>query len=304
MKFDNGFPLQNWGQILLISFFSIHVATAQDLDIQGHRGCRGLMPENTIPAFLKALALGVTTLELDVVISKDKKVVVSHEPYLSHQICLAPDGSAIREEEAKDYNLYQMAYAEIQRYDCGSKQPLRFPEQQNFSVHKPLLSDVFDTVEQQFTSQHLPPIHDNIEIKSSPQGDGSFHPAPEEFVELVMEVIKSKHLQADRIIIQSFDIRPLQYMRKKYPEMPLALLIENNDTAEKNLERLGFVPEIYSPYYSLVNEPLIEFAHGKGMKIIPWTINEYDDIRQVLGKKVDGIITDYPDRVLQVMRKN
>ena len=118
--------------ILLLSPLTCIIAqTSSSLDIQGHRGCRGLLPENTIPAFLKAIELGATTLELDVVISKDKQVVVSHDPYLSHMICLNAKGEAISEEEEKEYNLYKMSYAEIAQCDCGSQPHPGFPEQEN-----------------------------------------------------------------------------------------------------------------------------------------------------------------------------
>ena len=135
--------------LLLITTFAFTEMTyAQPaLDIQGHRGARGLMPENTVPSFIHALTLGVTTLELDVVVSRDSQVVVSHEPFLSSTICLSPDGKAIPVEEEKRYNLYQMDYDDIRRADCGSKGNPRFPEQRKMAVAKPLLTEVIDSVE-------------------------------------------------------------------------------------------------------------------------------------------------------------
>jgi glycerophosphoryl diester phosphodiesterase len=270
--------------------------TMEHIDLQGHRGARGLMPENTIPAFMKALELGVTTLELDVAVSKDGKVLVSHEPWLSHEICLQKDGSPISEAEEKGYNLHQMPYAEIQQYDCGSKPHPRFPEQEKMVVHKPLLSDVIDSAEAYIQQHGLAPVHYNIEIKSMPEGDGLFHPAPEAFVDLVMQVLNEKGIAA-RSNLQSFDVRPLQIAHVKYPQMALALLVENEEGYKKNIARLGFTPPIYSPDYKLVDEALMNWARKEGIKVIPWTVNDPGDAQKLIEMGVHGIITDYPDRV-------
>ncbi len=268
------------------------------LDIQGHRGCRGLMPENTIPAFLKAIDLGVTTLEMDAVITRDNQVILSHEPFLSHEICLSPEGKAITEATEKSFNLYQMTYEEVRRCDCGTKPHPRFPSQQKMAVYKPLLSTVIDSVETYLRQRALPLVQYNIETKSDPKGDGTFHPAPEEFVNRLMAVLKEKSM-LDRVIIQSFDIRTLQVMHKQYPRVRLALLVENQLSPEENLNKIRFTPTIYSPNFPLVNASLIHFARKKGMQVIPWTANEPVDIRQLIALGVDGIISDYPDRVIQ-----
>lgn len=185
-------------------------AKAQTFDWQGHRGARGLLPENSIPAFKKALDLGVKTLELDVVISKDKQVVVSHDPFFSSGICLQANGKEINEKEEKQFNIYQYPYDQIKDFDCGSKGNARFPEQQKMKVAKPLLSDVFTEMEKYRQERNLPVFSYNIEIKSSPDGDNIFHPAVKEFSDLVQAVIK-QHLPAERITLQSFDFRVLKY---------------------------------------------------------------------------------------------
>ncbi|WKN41997.1 glycerophosphodiester phosphodiesterase [Tunicatimonas pelagia] len=269
------------------------------LDIQGHRGCRGLLPENTIPAFIEAVKLGVTTLELDVVISQDRQVVVSHEPFLSHIICHTAEGQPIAEEEEKEHNLYQMPYQEIARCDCGSSPHPKFPEQENFPAHKPLLSDVIDTVEQLIAAQNLAPVLYNIETKSNPKGDNIFHPAPDKFTDLLLSVIQEKGIES-RVVIQSFDVRTLQQVRKKQPSLPLALLVENTNSLEENLATLGFTPKIYSPNFRVVDQSLLDLAQQKGMKVIPWTVNDPKDIQQMIDLQVDGIISDYPDRVIKI----
>lgn len=273
------------------------------LDTQGHRGCRGLLPENTIPAFKKAMDIGVMTLEMDVVITKDKQVLVSHEPFLSHEICLKPDGTEISEEEEKSFNVYKMTYEEIAAFDCGSRPHSRFPDQEKMAVHKPLLKDVIDAVEAYAAETgRKEPLLYNIETKCTPATDSVFHPGPEEFAQLLLDVLTEKNI-LDRVTIQSFDVRTLQYIHPKLPEQSLALLIENEDSPEENLEKLGFIPAIYSPYYLLVNEHLMTLANEKGMQVIPWTLNEKEDMRNMLAFGVHGIISDYPDRLIEVLEE-
>ncbi|GAB4404552.1 MAG: glycerophosphodiester phosphodiesterase family protein [Bacteroidia bacterium] len=266
------------------------------IDLQGHRGCRGLLPENSIPAMLHALELGVTTLELDVVISADGQVVLSHEPFLSHEICLGPDGETLAAGSEAAYNLYQMDYATIRRCDCGSLPHPRFPTQRRMTVHKPLLSEVFDSVELRQTALQRPPVRYNIETKCTPAGDGFFHPLPADFVGRLLAVIDAKGLR-ERCTIQSFDVRTLQVLHEQGTAIETALLVENEDGLEANLARLGFVPDIYSPYHLLVDAALVDACHARQMRLIPWTANEPDDIGRLLALGVDGIISDYPDRV-------
>ncbi len=266
-------------------------------DLQGHRGWRGKFPENTIPGFEQALRLGVTTLELDVVISKDQQVVLSHEPWLSHEHCLSPDGKEIAAADERSFNLYQMTYAEIAACDCGTKPHPRFPQQLKIKVSKPLLADVIDAAEKYAAERNLPKPYYNIETKCSPEGDNQFHPQPEPFFDLVWDVISKKGV-ADRVILQSFDVRTLQVAHRKTPDLNLALLVENTDGPQANLDRLGFTPDIYSPEWVLIDDTLRALVKEKGMRLIPWTVNEPDDIRKVLDMGVDGIISDYPERVI------
>ena len=266
------------------------------IDTQGHRGCRGLMPENTVPAMTTALNLGVTTLEMDVVITKDKKVVLSHEPFFNHEITTKPDGSFITEPEERSFNIYQMTYDEVKRYDVGMKPHPRFPRQQKIAAIKPLLSDLIDSVNKHMMSSRRPHPFYNIETKTLPISDNIYHPAPAEFVELLMGVIKEKNIQ-DRVIIQSFDFRTLQYLHQHYPNIKTAMLIEDTDkrSFDQQLQSLGFSPAIYSPHYSLVNAALVANCHRLNIKVIPWTVNDKPAIDRLKSLGVDGIISDYPD---------
>ena len=270
-------------------------------DIQGHRGCRGLYPENTIKGFLKAIEIGVTTLEMDVVISKDGQVLLSHEPFLSPEICYDSIGAEIPDSMAIAHNLYQMDYEDIIKCDCGSKPHDRFPDQINMVAHKPLLKDVIKEVEAYIKEHNLNPVAYNIETKCTPEGDDIYHPRPAEFVELLMGVVKECAIES-RVIIQSFDPRSLQYVIEKYPTVEIALLIEEDPDFEKNIEAFGSIPNIYSPNFFLVNKELMEFAKENGMKVIPWTANDRTSMGELLSLGVDGIITDYPDRLVDVLR--
>lgn len=265
---------------------------AQQVDIQGHRGARGIMPENTIPGFLYALDQGVTTLELDVVITADNKVVVSHEPWISSEICLSKEGKPL--EEGKGLNIYKMTYDQVKSYDCGSKEHTRFPEQEKIQVIKPLLGDVIKAAERHIKSHTRYEVDYNIEIKSQPSGDNLYHPSPEKFSDLVYQLI-DQYLPWERVVIQSFDFRVLKYWNKKYPNVRLAALVENMKSIDTNLSNLGFKPAIYSPYYQLLSQQKVNNLRGRGIKVIPWTVNDATQMKKLVDWKVDGIITDYPN---------
>ncbi len=265
-----------------------------NFDKQGHRGCRGLMPENTIPAMKMALDLGVTTLEMDVVITKDKKVVLSHEQWFGQEITTKPDGTFIGPREERTFNIYWMTYDQVKTFDVGMKPHPRFPQQQKIKVIKPLLADVIDTIRQEMMTRRRPFPYYNIETKTNPEFDGVFHPKPEEFVELLMAVIKEKGIE-DQVIIQSFDFRTLQYLHIKYPSIKTAALVEDMKGLEEHMRSLGFTPDIYSPLFTLVDKDLVKECHKKGMKIIPWSVNTKEKINSLKGIGVDGIITDYPN---------
>jgi glycerophosphoryl diester phosphodiesterase len=268
----------------------------EQLDKQGHRGCRGLYPENTIPGFLKAIDLGVTTLEMDLVITKDKKVILSHEPFFNHEITTLPNGEYVSESNERELNIYKMLYSEVKKYDVGQKAHPRFLQQQKIKANKPLLTEVIDSVEMHAKTNNKQPLFYNIETKIQPQTDNVYHPEPQEFVDLIMAVILEKKIQ-NRVIVQSFDSRSLQYLHQKYPSIKTALLVEAFDkkSFEKQIEDLGFTPTIYSPAQELVDLNLVQECSSKKIKLIPWTVNDLETIRRFVALGVDGIITDYPN---------
>ncbi len=274
----------------------VNRSTKKGFDFQGHRGSRGLMPENTIAAMLKAIDLGVTTLEMDAVITSDKQVILSHEPFFNHEIGLKPDGRAVTVQEERSLNIYKMTYAETQTFDVGLKPHPKFPKQAKIRATKPLLSAVIDSVEAYCKAKGINPPFYNIETKSTPATDGQYHPAPAEFVDLVMSIVRYKLIDR-RVIIQSFDDRTLQYLHQKYPSVKTALLIEFEDgrTLDTQLKDLGFTPTIYSPAYALVTPALIEQCKKLNLQVIPWTVNNEAQMKLMKALGVDGLITDYPN---------
>lgn len=287
--------------IFLCSTLMIYLSafSQQKFDVQGKAGCRGIMPENTIAGMIKALELGVTTLEMDAVISKDKQVVLSQEPYFNHEISLTPAGKAISFKDEKKHNIYQMTYAEVKKYDVGSKVHARFPGQQKIKTYKPLLAETIDSVERYVKLNKLAKPDYSIETKLIRKGDNEFQPEPAEYVELIMKIVKAKKLEK-RVIIQSFDVRTLQYLHQKYPKIRTSLLIDEKEDFENNIKKLGFLPTIYSPYSVLVGKTLVDKCHALGIKIIPWTINSTKEISYLMNLGVDGIITDYPNLMGQL----
>jgi glycerophosphoryl diester phosphodiesterase len=158
---------------------------------------------------------------------------------------------------------------------------------------------VITEVENHIKSYSQYEVDYNIEIKSDPEGDNKFHPAPEEFSELVYQLI-DQYLPWERVVIQSFDFRVLKYWHEKHPEVRLAALVENMKTVSGNLSELGFKPSIYSPYYKLISKDDVQYLHQQKIRVIPWTVNEADDIKKMRQIGVDGLITDYPNRAAQL----
>ncbi|WP_342646346.1 glycerophosphodiester phosphodiesterase family protein [Mucilaginibacter sp. CSA2-8R] len=266
-------------------------------DTEAHRGGRGLQPENTIPAMLNALKLGVTTLEMDTHITADGKVVLSHDDALNPVFALTPEGKEIPKEDAHRYAIYKMPYAKIARFDVGSKLYEKFPQQQKVKAHIPLLADVIDSVQQCLKSNKKPQVFYNIETKSSPKNDNVYNPEPEKFVDLLMSVTQSKKI-TPYVIIQSFDKRTLQVLHQKYPQVKTSYLVEKGTLAD-NLKELGFTPDVYSPAYKLVDADLVKDCHNQNVKIIPWTVNTTEEINVLKQLGVDGIISDYPNLLVK-----
>lgn len=275
--------------------FYMNRSALKTINVQGHRGCRGLMPENTIEAFLKAIDLGVHTLELDVAVSKDNIVVVSHEPFISRKYCLDLEGNEIAKGFDKMHNLYQMTFEDIKQFDCGSKFYPKFPEQKKIKTYKPSLDEVINICKQKNSK-----IKFNIELKARPKYDAIYTPKPKEFVELVLDVVNKNHAFKETNL-QSFDLRVLEEIKKQSPKMMVALLVNEDETIREKLERLSFTPNIISPYFKILDFETVKNLQSNNFKVIPWTVNKIEVLQKMIDFNVDGIITDYPDRLFLLL---
>ncbi|MDB5271092.1 MAG: glycerophosphodiester phosphodiesterase [Hymenobacter sp.] len=268
-------------------------------ELHGHRGCRGLRPENTLPAFLHALVLGIDVLEMDVVISADNQVVVSHEPWLNPAICLGPEGQIFEKSPSPNCNLYQMPYATIRRCDCGQRRHPAFPEQVSEPAYKPLLREVLAATEAVIQPVGRPPIRYAIEIKSSPADDNIFHPIPEDFLSLVLAEINKAQVAA-RTTVLCFDPRILRLVHQQQPDLATCLLLEADQPWLASIRELGFVPTTLGPDFTSVTAAAVHQLrrHYQGLRLVPWTVNQQSDMITLIALGVDGITTDYPNRFL------
>ncbi len=271
-------------------------------EVHGHRGCRGLLPENTLPAFLHALALGVDVLELDVVISSDHQVVVSHEPWLTARLGTGPRGERISTYQERTHNLYQMPYATIRRCVVGELPLAGFPEQQPLASYRPLLREVLRVVAEACRLAGRPEVGYSVELKSSPGGDNIFHPTPALFVELVMAELLAAGVQS-RTTLLSFDSRILQVARAHFPNQALCLLNESRISVAVLFAQLGFVPNSYGPDFELLSVAEVAVIQNDypGLRLVPWTINTLAGFQQAIGWRVAGITTDYPNHLLALL---
>lgn len=270
-------------------------------DAESHRGGRGVMPENTIPAMLYSLSLdGITTLEMDVKVTADGKVVLSHDDYLNPWFTTKPNGEEVKEEEKGKYPIMQMTYDELKQFDVGLKVHHLFPDQRKMEVSIPLLEDVIDSVQHYIENEGRTQVLYNIETKSSEEGDHKYNPVPEEFVKLLMEVVEKKGIKP-YVIIQSADVRTLQVLRDDYPDIRTSYLVgarRKDFTVDEDLDVLGFQPYIYSPNFKYITQDDVEKCQKMGMKVVVWTPNTKKEIDELKAMGVDGIITDYPELLL------
>lgn len=269
--------------------------------VHGHRGCRGLYPENTLPAFLHALQLGVDVLELDVVLSADQQVVVAHEPWLSSKLGLSLTGQLIDPHLERQLNLYELSYDTIRQSIIGTLPHPDFPEQHRLATYRPLLTEVLQATEAACRQQGRPLVGYSIEIKSSPETEGQFHPSPAVFTATVLACIPTALLA--RVTLLSFDSRILQAAHLLAPQLRLCLLVENPFTAVTVFNTLGFIPTTLGPEAQLLSEDLLAELKQlyTTLEIVPWTVNDFADLIRIISWPVTGITTDYPNRMLQLL---
>ena len=290
--------------VLLLALLPLLAGCAsRTIDLQAHRGGAGLMPENTLSAMKNAMDLdGINTLEFDLQLSADKKVVVSHDNYFHPRYSTRPDGTLIQKDDPREY-LYTMPYDSITKYDVGLRFVDRWPEQAKIPEVKPLASDLIDFTEQYAREKGMKPFNYNIEIKSRRgDGEGTLWPDYVEFCDVCMPLLLSKNL-GDRLIVQSFDTRSLEYVHQKYPGVVLSYLTEEEYDIATILSQISFRPEWWSPNFEAITAENVAYCHSLGIKVVPWTVDEPADILRMVSCGVDAIISNYPDRLIELVRE-
>ncbi len=285
-----------------VALFAGCTSKTSKIDLQAHRGGAGLMPENTISAMKHAIDLGkINTLEFDLQLSADGQVVVSHDNYFHPRYATRPDGTLVQEEDPKEY-LYTMPYDSIAKYDVGLRFVERWPAQEKLAERKPLASELIDFTERYASEKKHAPLGYNIEIKSlAGPGEGENWPEYHLFCDKCMEVLLSKNL-GDRLIVQTFDTRALEYLHEKYPDVILSYLTEEQDDIEMILSQISFTPQWWSPNYKVVTPENVKYCHERGIKVVPWTIDNEEDIGRIASYGVDAIISNYPDRLIELLK--
>ncbi|HEY1336897.1 MAG TPA: glycerophosphodiester phosphodiesterase [Bryobacteraceae bacterium] len=261
------------------------VSGAPRVLVHGHRGARAMRPENTMPAFEYAIAQGVDALEMDMAVTKDNVIVISHDPILEPPVCTGPRAkAAIRE----------LTLAEVRQWDCGAVRNPRFLNQQTVpGARIPTLDDVFQLATRGNFDY-------NIETKSFPD-QPQYTPPPEEFARMVLEKIRQHRLEK-RVILQSFDFRTLVAMRKLAPEIRLSALTETDSRAFEAIAKEAANAEIVSPEFHLVTREKVAAAHAAGVKVVPWTANTPGDWEKLVAAGVDAIITDDPAALIGYLK--
>ena len=296
---------------------------ATAFDLQGHRGARGLAPENTLPAFERALAIGVNTLELDVGISRDGVLVISHDPRLNPDITRGPDGRFL---DAPGPLIHASTLAELRRFELGRIKPgtryaARFPDQVPVDGSRmPTLAELFALVRRSGNTA----LRFDIETKLTPQAPDDTLP-PEAFARVLIAAIREAGM-AGRSSIQSFDWRTLQAVQREAPEIPTVYLTVQQRwrdnvadveagpspwTAGFSLRQHGSVPalvwaaggKVWSAHHADLDAASIQAAHALGLQVLAWTVNEPDQIARLIELGVDGLISDRPDRVREAMAR-
>ena len=306
---------------LLLFPLLIAPSSSPAFDLEGHRGTRGLAPENTLAAFRRAIEIGVTTIETDMAVTKDDVIVISHDPFLNPDVVRGPDGQWLASQGPP---IRTLTLAELRRYDIGRLNPMspyakQFPEQRAVDGERfPQLSELFD-----LGKASAKPVRFNIETKITPTS-GADTPDPATFAKLVVAAVRTADV-AKRVTVQSFDLRTLIEVKRIAPDLEtscLTIQTKDNDTVQspdggpsrwhaglKLSDHGGSLPALvkaagcatWSMFWRNLTPKDFAAAHALGLKVLPWTVNDRSEMSRLIDLGVDGIITDYPDRLRSVM---
>ncbi len=309
--------------VITLWFIISMTDNASSFDSQGHRGARGLLPENSLAAFARAMSIGVTTLELDVCVTGDGFIVITHNYRLEPEITRKASGEWLSET---GHAVRSMTLQELRMYDVGRMNPeMRyqrgFPEQVAVDGTRiPAFTELLQLIQRSGNEF----VRLNIETKLRPI-EPEFYPDPEEFIAVLLKIVRDEGF-IERVTIQSFDWRALQETQRQAPDVPTAYLTVQQgffDTVRQgepgpspwhagfDIDTFGSIPEtikaaggsIWSSYHREVSSQSIKQAHNLGLEVKVWTVNDMDRMEALINMGVDGIITDYPGRLRQVLKK-
>ncbi|MCB9189845.1 MAG: hypothetical protein H6599_11270 [Flavobacteriales bacterium] len=277
--------------LMAISLIQIDISAQKDsTSFYGHRGCRGLYPENTLEAFEHAIDLGVDGIEWDVIVSKDKKLIISHEPFLDASYCFNKEGKEISASEGKKVNFYELTAEEIQQFDCGSKVNSKFPDQLMIKTYKP-------TVQEAFEKLNLKDVTILFEIKSERSDYSIYQPEPKEYAKLIAAEIEDFEFKAN-IIFMCFDGNLLDELHQILPDYRYVYLTYKPFTSVKTfLKQISFTPYALGMYHPTIRKRDVKLLGNQGIKTFAWTVNKPEHSNKLMRYGVSGIITDYPDSV-------
>lgn len=268
----------------------IAMSAAPKILVHGHRGARAMRPENTLPAFEYAISIGADVLELDMAVTKDNVIVVSHDPYLEPPVCSPPEGSAV-----KKATIHELTLAQVKQWDCGKmRNPLFAKQTPVAGTRMPALDEVFEMAKAKSGT-----IQFNIETKSFADHP-ELTPPPEEFARLVLDLVRKHHLES-RVYLQSFDFRTLHAMKKLAPEIRRVALWEGDDRSFVDIAKDADAT-IVSPAYRLVTPEKVKAAHEAGLEVVPWTANRPADWDKLIAAQVDAIISDDPAELIAYLK--
>ncbi len=285
-------------KMIVVSLFwslSCFAVSKQKIEVQGHRGARGSRPENTLPAFEFAIENGVDTLELDIAVSLDGELVISHEPAITPERCLDPSGKKLKEP----IFIHTLKYEEIKKYDCGSLGHEKFQKQVSVP-HTPMprLEDLFLMLEKS-TLPAAKSVHFNVETKIYP-AKPELTPEPSEFARKII-LLGQKHHMIERMILQSFDDRTLLAAKKIEPKLLTSMLTSDNHIDYVAVAKAAHV-DIISPDHDWILLEDVKALHKIGVRVLPWTVNEEKDWARLIDLGVDGIISDYPRELVAYLK--
>ncbi|MBI4906755.1 MAG: glycerophosphodiester phosphodiesterase [Acidobacteria bacterium] len=273
---------------MILSFLTGILMTtlaAESIQVHGHRGARAVRPENTLPAFEYAITIGVDVIELDMAVTRDNVVVVSHDARMNPAFCTGPSGTRV---------IREMTLAELRRWDCGAKGNPAYPKQQSVPGTR------VPTIDEVFALAPRGEFHFNIETKITPKNP-ELTLSPEEFVRLVAEAIE-RHKLASRVVLQSFDFRTLHAMKKRMPNLRLSALIDASVAKDFVATAREAGAGIISPHLTIVTPDQVAKAHAAGLQVVPWTANTPSEWEKLAAAKVDAIISDDPAALIHWLK--